>query len=302
VKTFLPYFSPWFCGGARNTSFMSIAVSEGVKMALFDIGLGLQDAHVLVTGSSGAIGSMLVEAFLAAGAYVSAFDIKPHKAVQSDKLQTYQVNITDEKGLEDAFATSTWKFGLVTTCVMAAGIDFSYCQKSSIVDYTLEEWQRIVNVNVNGTFLTCRTWLRQIKAHATPETRNISGIVFGSESGTFGVPNCASYATTKSAIQYGLVKSLARDIVDIHPRGRVNAIAPGPVATKAFAEECERDPENIYFEAQATIAMRKPVPLEAVARACLFLASENFSGNITSQVLPVDSGKSGILLWPKEQV
>ncbi len=266
----------------------------------FDIGLGLEDAHVLVTGASGAIGSVIVRAFLAAGARVSALDIvKPRKSLEHERLQASIVDVTDEAAVEDAVESATAKAGLITTCVLAAGVDLSYCQHHSLVDMPLQEWQRILKVNVEGTFLTCRAWLRRVRSHATPQSRNISAIVFGSEAGTFGVPDCAAYAVSKSAIQYGLVKSLARDAVNIHPRCRVNAIAPGPVATEQFAKECKDDSVMLWREAQATVAMKQTVPLEAVARACLFLASENFSGNITGKVLPVDSGKSGALMWPE---
>jgi NAD(P)-dependent dehydrogenase (short-subunit alcohol dehydrogenase family) len=268
-------------------------------MTSFDVGLGLQGAHVLVTGSSGAIGSVVVEAFLAAGAFVSAFDIKPNQEAGRERLKYHQIDITNEADLEQAVNAAATIFGVITTCVMAAGVDLSYCQQTSIIDTSLAEWQRVINVNVNGTFLTSRAWLRQVGAHAEAGTRNVSAIIFGSEAGTFGVPNCAAYASSKSAIQYGFVKSLARDIVDIHPRGRVNAVAPGPVATEAFARECGESPQTLYEEAQATVALRQAVPVEAVARTCLFLASENFSGNMTGQVVSVDSGKSGRLLWPK---
>jgi len=111
------------------------------------------------------------------------------------------------------------------------------------------------------------------------------------------VSDCAPYATSKAAIQVGLVKSLARDAVNIDPRCRVNAVAPGPVATAQFRKECEDDKAMMWREAEATVPLRKPVEVEAVARACLFLASDRFAGNITGQLLPVDSGKSGTLYW-----
>lgn len=270
--------------------------------AVFDVGMGLEKSHVLVTGACGAIGSVLTTAFLAAGACVSAFDIKPQDTFRHERLYTQQVDITDEAAVERSMVAAREKYGVITTCVMAAGVDLSFCLHRSLVDMPLGEWQRILNVNVNGTFLTCRAWLRGIKEFSNPQTRNISAIIFGSEAGTFGVPDCAAYAASKSAIQYGFVKSLARDAVGIHPRCRVNAVAPGPVATKQFSKECEEDPNGLWREAQATVALHQPVPIEAVARACLFLASENFSGNITGQVLPVDSGKSGALMWPEPQL
>lgn len=156
-----------------------------------------------------------------------------------------------------------------------------------------------MNGNVDGTFLTCRAWLRGVRTHVTPQTsaRNLCVVVFRSEAGRFGVATCAPYAASKAATQVGLVTSLAQDAAWINPRCRVNAVAPGPVATKQFWKECEDDPGELWREARATIALRRPVPVEAVARACLFLASDNFAGKITGQVLPVDSGKSGTLMW-----
>lgn len=78
---------------------------------------------------------------------------------------------------------------------------------------------------------------------------------------------------------------------------RVNAVAPGPVNTAQFKRECEADPDQMWRDAQATVALKAPVPSGAVARSILFLASETWSGNITGQVLNVDSGKQGKVMW-----
>ncbi|KIW99437.1 uncharacterized protein Z518_11176 [Rhinocladiella mackenziei CBS 650.93] len=264
----------------------------------FDIGLGLEGSHVLVTGSSGAIGSVVVRAFLSAGACVSAFDIvEPKDPINHDRLHSQLVDITDEVGLEQGMERARAKFGVVSTCIAVAGLDLSYLPHYSLADTPLEVWKRTMHVNVDGTFLTCRAWLRGIRSHGNPQLRNVSAVVFGSEAGRFGVSTCAPYATSKAAIQVGLVRSLARDVATINPCGRINAVAPGPVDTPQFRKECTEDPGIIWRESHATVALKKAVPVETVARACLFLASDNFAGNITGQVLPVDSGKSGILHW-----
>ncbi|EXJ80049.1 hypothetical protein A1O3_08335 [Capronia epimyces CBS 606.96] len=266
--------------------------------SVFDTGLGFEGSHVLVTGSSGAIGSVVVTAFLSTGAHVSAFDIRtPETAVEHVRLRTYQVDITNEASVEEAMEMARATFGVISTCIAAAGVDLSFAPHHSLADMPLQDWQRIMQVNVDGTFLTCRAWLRGIRSFATSQTKNISAVIFGSEAGRFGVPSCAAYAASKAAIQVGLVKSLARDVVSIDARCRVNAVAPGPVDTSQFRKECANDPTALWREAQATVALNKPIAVEAVARACLFLASDNFAGNITGQVLPVDSGKSGILFW-----
>jgi NAD(P)-dependent dehydrogenase (short-subunit alcohol dehydrogenase family) len=82
---------------------------------------------------------------------------------------------------------------------------------------------------------------------------------------------------------------------------RVNAVAPGPVDTAQFRKECSENPNQFWLDAQATTGLKKPVPPEAVAKSILFLASENWSGSITGQVLNVDSGKQGKVMWMKEE-
>lgn len=131
--------------------------------------------------------------------------------------------------------------------------------------------------------------------------RNIGLIIVGSESGHFGERGNADYASGKSAVQFGLVRSLIGDVARIWPGVRVNAVAPGPVDTAQFRKECAENPDQLWLDAQATTALKKPVPPESVAKSILFLASENWSGNIAGQVLNIDSGKQGKVMWMKEE-
>lgn len=270
-------------------------------MDLPDLSLGLQDTHVLITGGAGYIGSAAVKAFLAAGATVSALDINDEKMKafpHHPNLRWHRVDITSESALESAFETVQKAHGLVQVCVALASIDYSYlAHHASLADMPLAQWQETMRVNVEGTFLTARTWLRQLKAHATPSTRNLGLIVIGSEAAEMGVTGNADYSSGKAAVQIGLVQSLKRDVVKGHPRARVNAVAPGAVDTPQFRKECEEDPDELWRAARATTALGEPVPVDAVARSLLFLASENWSGNVTGQVLCVDSGKQGKVHW-----
>lgn len=84
--------------------------------------------------------------------------------------------------------------------------------------------------------------------------------------------------------------------------GRVNAVAPGAVDTEQFRRECEEDPGAKWREAEATVAMRRPVSVDAVARSVVFLASENWSGNVSGQVLCVDGGKQGKMHWMPDEM
>lgn len=174
--------------------------------------------------------------------------------------------------------------------------------------------------NTIGTFVTAKSWLSRIAAEkkksapppdqtgqtaeksATTQlssTKNISFIVIGSEAGVLGVPGNPDYAASKSAVQGGLLLSLAPDAANIHPRARVNAICPGAVNTPQFQKECAVDDTNTvkWVEAEASVVLRKPVELMDIARFCLVLASERWSGSTTGQAMRIDGGKSGRLYW-----
>ena len=295
----------------------------------FDLDLGLKGTHVLVTGGCGMIGKHVAHAFLAAGSKVSIIDLVTDDQCpfdQSDKNVLYQRgDITDVQAMDNMFAASERAFGTVEVCVALASLDLSVLEQTeSLADMDPKVWQRTFDVNINGTFMTCQRWLRSIrKAASSPESaaelRNVSLIIMGSESGRFGVRTMAAYAAGKSAVQYGLMYSLALDAPRIFPRARVNAIAPGAVETERFKVESkefgaewrwrECEATYVYFECtEMTIAdkysvpMAKPIPPEDVARTILFLASERYSGSVHGQLIPIDAGKGGNLVWTQDEL
>ncbi|CAL8583925.1 hypothetical protein XPA_009535 [Xanthoria parietina] len=277
---------------------------HGRKMDdLIDLGFRLERTHVVVTGGSGYIGSATVRAFLAAGAYVTVFDInKPRHPVQHLHFKFHQVDITSEEQLAHAFEAARRDFGIVQCCVALASLDLSVLpHHASLMDMPADQWRQTHRVNVEGTMLTAKWWMRQIKS-TSPDTSNVSLIIVGSESGHFGERMNPDYASGKSAVQAGLLQSLKSDIPRVFPGGRVNAVAPGPVDTEQFKFECQQNPNQYWQDAQATTSLAQPVPPMAVARSILFLASEAWSSHITGQVLNVDSGKQGKVLWPKEEL
>ena len=169
---------------------------------------------------------------------------------------------------------------------------------------TLISWQ-----NTTGTFVTAKTWLRGIQQitssfgeSAYLMSNNASLIIIGSEAGVLGVPGNPDYAASKSAIQYGLTLSLAPDAARINNKARVNAIAPGAVDTPQFGKECAEDTsEQVrWLDSESTVASSRAVEMEHVARLCLMLASEKWSGSTTGQVIRVDAGKSGRVFWKQD--
>lgn len=278
-----------------------------------DLGLGLEITHVVVTGGSGLIGSVVVSAFLSAGANVSSLDIshadsstptisEPDKEGHGHLIKLH-CDISSTSSMDKAWALATETFGTVETCIALASLDLSVLpQTDSVCDMDPATWANVLNTNVGGTFLTAQLWLRGIRDHvrnsSATQLKNPGLIIIGSEAGHFGVRTQAAYAASKSAVQYGLLQSLRADAPRVFARARVNAVAPGPVDTNRFRDETGGPGSKEWWaECEATTALKQPVPTEAVARSILFLASERWSGNVHGQILNVDSGKQGALMW-----
>lgn len=161
---------------------------------------------------------------------------------------------------------------------------------------------------MTGTFITAKTWLSQIPRTdglsllKTDSVKNLSLVIIGSEAGIMGVPGNPDYAASKSAVQYGLMLSLAPDAVRINPKARVNAICPGAVNTPMFRKECAEDETGStkWVESEATVASKRPVDVEDVARQCLILASHRWSASTNGQMIRLDGGKSGRMFWKKD--
>lgn len=172
--------------------------------------LGLQNTHVLVTGGAGLIGTAVVRAFLDEGAHVSSIDVAaPPTPVPT--AHYYAGDVTDEGSFEAAWADAVRAGGPVAVCVALASLDLSVLPRHARATETLSlaQFRRTLDVNVAGTWLAARAWLRGVRAGG--ERRNACLVVVGSESGRFGERGNPDYASAKSAVQGGLVSSLAAE-------------------------------------------------------------------------------------------
>lgn len=156
------------------------------------------------------IGKIVVQAFLAAGCNVTILDINeksPFGAEDHKRTTYFKTDIANTDQVETSFNEAEARFGPVLTCVALASLDLSVLtQSESLADMEPTTWQRVFDVNINGTFNTWRSWLRSIRravttAEQASQIRNVSLIIMGSESGRFGVRTMAAYAAGKSAVQ-----------------------------------------------------------------------------------------------------
>ena len=241
----------------------------------------LANQVAVVTGRARGIGREIALTFAGAGADVGLFDVNPeqlaHTAEELRQLgrraEGVVVDVTDGKQVEEGVAKVLDKLGKIDILINNAGIT----KDGLIVRMDDAQWDRVLNINLKGTFLCTRAVAKQMLKARRGRIVSIASIV-----GLIGNPGQANYAASKAGI-IGLTKSVAKELAS---RGvTVNAIAPGFIKT----EMTETLPEQVRQRLTAAIPMGTLGEPKDVAEAALFLVSEA-ARYITGHVLVVDGG------------
>ena len=217
--------------------------------------LQLEGLHVFITGAAGGIGSAIVQEFLGQGCKVSAHDLRPNHLASTahPSLQFLQGDISNEDAISTSITQAVQTFGPINILCANAGIT-DESNNYPIWDMPTELWDRTYAVNVRGTYLTIKKFLKSVESSQTrigKDLDNVSIVVTGSECGVFGQAGHVEYASGKAGLQYGLVRTVKNEIVRLNGKARINAIAPGWVDTKLI-EGRLGDPKEMWREAQAT--------------------------------------------------
>jgi len=245
----------------------------------------LEDKVVIVTGGAKGIGRAYCLGMAAEGAHVVVADVADPKSivqeVEARGAQALGVSC-DVSREEDTLrlATETLaRFGRVDILVNNAAL-YGLLKRRPFMEIPVEEWDRVMAINLRGLFLCSRAVFPAMKAQG-------AGAIINIASGTFfkGVPHYIHYTTSKGGV-VGFTRSLARELGEFGIR--VNAIAPG----FTLSGENEKNMPDAGKAANVGMRMlkRAEVPEDLVGTV-IFLASDD-SRFITGQTIVVDGGSS----------
>lgn len=239
----------------------------------------LKNKTAVVTGGTRGIGFSIVKKFLENGANVAIAGSRQETVDKAlAQLENYKDRIIgicpdlcDPEAVAAAFTQVKEKFGRIDILANNAGIS----SRTSLYDYTLEEFSKIIDINFKAVFVCSQAAARIMKEQGGGVIINTSSMV-----GEYGQAAGCGYPATKFAVN-GLTKSLARELAK--DQIRVNAVAPGVTRTDMVAAL----PKEMVDRISAGIPLGRPGEPDDIANAFLFLASD-MASYVTGVTLKVD--------------
>lgn len=250
----------------------------------------LANKNVIITGGGAGIGLAMVRLFGREGARVTLMDRDGARAEKAEAELRKEgidataccVDVTDARGVTEAFGTVGARHaGIVHVLVNNAGV----AEFGSVEDTPLDSWERIMTVNVTGTFLCSQAVLPHIRSEggAIVNVASVAGLV--------GIPRMAAYCASKAAV-IGLTRQMAADYTGLGIR--VNCLCPGRVSgTELDRWIMERDTGEETRSKRAKYPIGRFGQPEEIAWAALFLASDE-ARFVSGTALTIDGGMTAI--------
>lgn len=238
----------------------------------------LRDRIAIVTGAASGIGAATLALLAARGATVIGFDV----VARGETM--LEVDVADDAAIDRGVAEVIARHGRVDVLVNCAGIG----GQGTTTDITLETWDKVMRVNLRGTFAMCRAVLPGMIGRGSGAIVNI-----GSTFGLLARDDAVAYGVSKAAVIH-LTRSMAVDLADSGVRA--NCVCPGIIET-AMTAPVFAGPDDLMRRNTEIHAMRRQGQPEKVAEAIAFLVSDRASF-ITGTAFPVDGGYTAGK-WPQ---
>jgi len=254
----------------------------------------LEGKVCVITGAGGGMGRVAAEVFTGEGARVCVADVDAAAAEETVGLCpegtafAVEVDVADEAEVAAMMDASAERFGGIDVLYNNAGI--SPGDDASVLDTSVEVWQRVQDVNTKGVFLCCKHGIPYLLERGGGSVINVSSLVALVGAATSQI----SYTASK-----GAVLSMSRELATQFARQgvRVNALCPGPVETPLLLNLYGNDPAELARRRVHWPMGRLAQPREVV-NAALFLASDE-SSHVSGATFTVDGGITAAYVTPE---
>jgi 3-oxoacyl-[acyl-carrier protein] reductase len=240
--------------------------------------IDLKNKNIIVTGASGGIGNSIINKLDEAGANILASGTRIEKLEELKKnfenIKILKFDISNHDKIEGFIENATNDLGGNLDCIINnAGIT----QDNLAIRMSLDEWQRVININLTSTFLMCKFAIKKMLKNKSGKIANITSVV-----GHTGNLGQANYTASKAGI-VAMSKSLAIEYAKKNIN--INCISPGFIKT-AMTDKIDPKFKEVIISKIPSARLGEP---DDIANAALFLCS-NQSNYINGETLHVNGG------------